>query len=58
LAVARSGICCEIFNEAVDIGYIRSKTLGENEIERVLNLVRMKKVQGVWAESQAGGFED
>jgi coenzyme F420 hydrogenase subunit beta len=31
----------EIFNEAVDSGYIRSKTLEENEMERVLNLVRM-----------------
>ena len=30
LAVARSGIGYEIFNEAVDSGYIRSRTLGKN----------------------------
>ena len=45
LALARSGIGYEIFNEAVDRGYIRSKTLGENEMEWVLNLARMKKVR-------------
>ncbi|MBW6470071.1 MAG: Coenzyme F420 hydrogenase/dehydrogenase, beta subunit C-terminal domain [Methanosarcinaceae archaeon] len=43
--LARSGIGYEIFNEAVDSGYIKSKTLEENEMERVLNLARMKKVQ-------------
>ena len=29
----------------VDSGYLRSKTLEENEMERVLNLVGMKKVR-------------
>ncbi|HJH31494.1 MAG TPA: YHS domain-containing protein [Methanosarcinaceae archaeon] len=43
--LARSGLGYEIFNEAVDSGYIKSKTLGENEMERVLNLAKMKKVQ-------------
>ncbi|HJH28592.1 MAG TPA: ATP-binding protein, partial [Methanosarcinaceae archaeon] len=32
---ARSGIGYEIFNEAVDSGYTKSKTLEENEMERV-----------------------
>ncbi|NOR46984.1 MAG: hypothetical protein GQ533_02915 [Methanosarcinaceae archaeon] len=43
MEVARSGIGYEIFNEAVDSGYIKSKTLEENEMERVLNIVRMKR---------------
>ena len=45
LAVARTGIGYEIFNEAVDSGYIRSKTLGENEMQRVLDIVGMGEVR-------------
>ncbi len=43
--LARSGMGYEIFNEAVDSGYIKSRDLNKNEMDRVLNLSRMKKVQ-------------
>ncbi|MDW7733612.1 MAG: Coenzyme F420 hydrogenase/dehydrogenase, beta subunit C-terminal domain [Methanolobus sp.] len=43
--LARSGIGYEIFNEAVDSGYIKSRVLEKKEMERILNLARMKKVQ-------------
>ncbi|MDW7732671.1 MAG: Coenzyme F420 hydrogenase/dehydrogenase, beta subunit C-terminal domain [Methanolobus sp.] len=43
--LARSGMGYEIFNEAVDNGYIESRVLEKNEMDRVLNLARMKKVQ-------------
>lgn len=33
IVFARSDICYEIFNEAVDNGYVKSKTLDENEVE-------------------------
>jgi coenzyme F420 hydrogenase subunit beta len=41
----RSGRGYEIFNEAVEMGYIESRDLEEKEMIRVLNLARMKKVQ-------------
>lgn len=43
--LARSAIGYEIFNEAVDSGYIEARQLTDNELERVLNLAKMKKVQ-------------
>ncbi|AKB13413.1 Coenzyme F420 hydrogenase/dehydrogenase, beta subunit C terminus [Methanosarcina thermophila] len=43
--LARSAIGYEIFNEAVDNGYIEARHLEDNELERVLNLAKMKKVQ-------------
>jgi len=43
--LARSGIGYEIFNEAVDNGYIESRLLEENEMKNVLNLAKMKKTQ-------------
>jgi len=56
LAVARFGIGYEVFNEAVDSGYMRSKTLEENEVERVLNIVRMKKVRMYVVNCRKGDF--
>jgi len=41
----RTGRGYEIFNEAVEAGYIESRDLEEKEMARVLNLARMKKVQ-------------
>lgn len=41
----RTGRGYEIFNEAVENGYIEARDLEENEMTRVLNLARMKKVQ-------------
>ena len=35
----------EIFNEAVDNGYIEARLLTDDELEKVLNLAKMKKVQ-------------
>jgi len=43
--LARTGRGYEIFNEAVENGYIEARDLEENEMTRVLNLARMKKVQ-------------
>jgi coenzyme F420 hydrogenase subunit beta len=43
--LARSAIGYEIFNEAVDNGYIEARQLKDEELERVLNLAKMKKVQ-------------
>ncbi len=43
--LARSAIGYEIFNEAVDNGYIEARNLTDDELERVLNLAKMKKVQ-------------
>ena len=43
--LARSAIGYEIFNEAVDNGYIEARQLNDEELERVLNLAKMKKVQ-------------
>ncbi len=43
--LARSAIGYEIFNEAVDNGYIEARHLEDDELERVLNLAKMKKVQ-------------
>ncbi|TGC09729.1 Coenzyme F420 hydrogenase/dehydrogenase, beta subunit C-terminal domain [Methanolobus halotolerans] len=43
--LARSGIGYEIFNEAVDNGYIESRLLEEKEMRNVLNLAKMKKTQ-------------
>ncbi|HUW68131.1 MAG TPA: Coenzyme F420 hydrogenase/dehydrogenase, beta subunit C-terminal domain, partial [Candidatus Nanoarchaeia archaeon] len=41
----RTGRGYEIFNEAVENGYIEARDMEENEMTRVLNLARMKKVQ-------------
>jgi len=43
--LTRSAIGYEIFNEAVDNGYIEARQLTDSELERVLNLAKMKKVQ-------------
>lgn len=43
--LTRSGRGYEIFNEAVEAGYIEARDLEEKEMVRVLNLARMKKVQ-------------
>ncbi|MCQ6961914.1 Coenzyme F420 hydrogenase/dehydrogenase, beta subunit C-terminal domain [Methanolobus chelungpuianus] len=43
--LARSGLGYEIFNEAVDNGYIESRLLESNEMNNVLNLAKMKKIQ-------------
>lgn len=43
--LARSAIGYEIFNEAVDNGYIEARHLTDDELEKVLNLAKMKKVQ-------------
>ena len=43
--LARSAIGYEIFNEAVDNGYIEARHLTAEELENVLNLAKMKKVQ-------------
>lgn len=43
--LARSTIGYEIFNEAVDNGYIEARHLTDDELEKVLNLAKMKKVQ-------------
>ena len=43
--LARSAMGYEIFKEAVDSGYIEAKELTDDELEKVLNLARMKKVQ-------------
>jgi coenzyme F420 hydrogenase subunit beta len=43
--LARSGMGYEIFNEAVDNGYIESRLLEEKEMKNILNLAKMKKIQ-------------
>jgi coenzyme F420 hydrogenase subunit beta len=43
--LARSALGYEIFNEAVDNGYIEARHLTDDELEKVLNLAKMKKVQ-------------
>ncbi|MBP1909780.1 Coenzyme F420 hydrogenase/dehydrogenase, beta subunit C-terminal domain [Methanolobus bombayensis] len=43
--LARSGIGYEIFNEAVDNGYIDARLLEEKEMKNALNLAKMKKIQ-------------
>jgi coenzyme F420 hydrogenase subunit beta len=43
--IARSGMGYEIFNEAVDRGYIKARQLTQKEMQPVLNLARLKKVQ-------------
>jgi len=43
--LARSAIGYEIFNEAIDNGYIEARHLTDGELEKVLNLAKMKKVQ-------------
>ncbi|HWQ48818.1 MAG TPA: Coenzyme F420 hydrogenase/dehydrogenase, beta subunit C-terminal domain [Methanosarcina sp.] len=43
--LTRSALRYEIFNEAVDDGYIEARHLKDDELERVLNLAKMKKVQ-------------
>ncbi|HJH30766.1 MAG TPA: hypothetical protein C5S50_00905 [Methanosarcinaceae archaeon] len=53
--LVRSGIGYEMSNEAVDSEYIKSKISGENEMERVLNFARMKKVQ-MYALNRRQGF--
>lgn len=43
--LTRSALGYEIFNEALDSGYIEARPLEDKEMERVLNLAKMKKVQ-------------
>ena len=43
--LARSSIGYEIFNEAVATGYIEARPLEEKEMDRVLHLAKLKKVQ-------------
>lgn len=43
--LARSGLGYELFNEAVDNGYIESRLLETHEMNNVLNLAKMKKIQ-------------
>lgn len=43
--LTRSALGYEIFNEAVDSGYIEARDLSRKEMGRVLNLAKMKKVQ-------------
>lgn len=43
--LARTGLGYEFFNEAVDTGYIESRLLEEKEMDKVLNLAKMKKIQ-------------
>lgn len=43
--LARSSMGYEIFNEAVDNGYITSRLLEEKEMKNTLNLAKMKKIQ-------------
>jgi len=43
--LARSALGYEIFNEAVDNGYIEARHLTDDELEKTLNLAKMKKVQ-------------
>lgn len=53
--LARSSRGYEIFNEAVENGYIESRELEEKEMIRVLNLARMKKVQKYGVERRKKG---
>ncbi len=43
--IARSGLGYELYNEAVDNGYIDSHLLEEKEMKGALNLAKMKKIQ-------------
>jgi len=43
--LVRSSIGYEIFNEAADCGYIDARVIEEEEMQRILNLAKMKKVQ-------------
>jgi coenzyme F420 hydrogenase subunit beta len=43
--LARSSIGYEIFNEAVDNGYIDARLLEEKEMKNAMNLAKMKKIQ-------------
>lgn len=43
--LARSALGYEILNEAVDNGYIEARHLTDDELEKALNLAKMKKVQ-------------
>lgn len=43
--IARSGMGYEIFNEAVDRGYIKARQLTQKEMQPLLNLAKLKKVQ-------------
>lgn len=43
--LTRSSIGYEIFNEAADCGYINARIIEEEEMQRILNLAKMKKVQ-------------
>jgi coenzyme F420 hydrogenase subunit beta len=43
--LTRSSIGYEIFNEAADCGYINARVVEEEEMQRILNLAKMKKVQ-------------
>jgi coenzyme F420 hydrogenase subunit beta len=43
--LTRSSIGYEIFNEAAECGYIDARVVEEEEMQRMLNLAKMKKVQ-------------
>ena len=43
--IARTGLGYELYNEAVDNGYIDSYLLEEKEMKGALNLAKMKKIQ-------------
>ena len=43
--LTRSSIGYEIFNEAVDSGYLEARPLEKAEMDRMVNLAKMKKVQ-------------
>ncbi len=43
--IARTGLGYELYNEAVDSGYIDSYLLKKEEMKRATNLARMKKIQ-------------
>ncbi len=62
--LTRSSIGYEIFNEAADCGYIDARVIEEDEIQRIQNLAKMKKVQMYafhrrnqrdWKSSTSGG---
>jgi coenzyme F420 hydrogenase subunit beta len=43
--LTRSSMGYEIFNEAADCGYIDARVIEDGEMQRILNLAKMKKVQ-------------
>jgi coenzyme F420 hydrogenase subunit beta len=43
--LTRTGVGREVFQDAVDRGYIKAEPLEKDGFERVLNLARLKKVQ-------------